>query len=131
MYAVRRTARSDYFLTDTTRGSAIFGVVGTAFAVLLAFVMFVAFQSYTDARDASAEEASAVGRMFRTARFFPPAQREEVQRQLVCYARAVVDQEWPAMDDAERSPVVDESSARTRAASAWTKPTPWSRRPCG
>jgi Protein of unknown function (DUF4239) len=108
MYAVRRTARADYFLTDTTRGSAIFGVVGTAFAVLLAFVMFVAFQSYTNARDASTAEASAVGRMFRTAEFFDPAQRDELHAELVCYARAVVHQEWPAMADGESSSVVDQ-----------------------
>jgi hypothetical protein len=107
MYVVRRTAPADYFLTDTTRGSAIFGVVGTAFAVLLAFVMFVAFQSYTNARDNSTDEAAAVGSMFRTARFFRPQQRDEIQGQLVCYARGVVHQEWPLMREEESSPVVD------------------------
>jgi hypothetical protein len=108
MYAVRRVARTDFFLTDTTRGSAIFGVVGTAFAVLLAFVMFVAFQSYTNARDSAVSEAAAVGSMFRTARYFSPAERDEIESELICYARAVVHQEWPAMADGESSPVVDE-----------------------
>jgi hypothetical protein len=107
MYLVRQRARSDVFLTDTTRGSAIFGVVGTAFAVLLAFVMFVAFQSYSDAREAAATEASAVGRLFQTAALFPDAERDQLQGELVCYARAVVYQEWPAMADRERSPAVD------------------------
>jgi len=45
--------------------------------------------------------------MFRTSQFFAPAQRNELQGQLVCYARAVVRLEWPVMGDAERSPVVD------------------------
>jgi hypothetical protein len=109
MYAVRRTTRKDQFLLDTTRGSAIFGVVGTAFAVLLAFVMFVAFQSFNEARDSSEAESAAVGSMFRTARFFDPAERDALQGELSCYARAVVHQEWPAMrDDGQSSPVVDE-----------------------
>jgi hypothetical protein len=108
MYAVRRVTKVDYFLADTTRGSAIFGVVGTAFAVLLAFVMFVAFQSFNEARDSSEAESSAVGSMFRTARFFAPAERDELQGELSCYAKAVVHKEWPTMSDGESSPVVDE-----------------------
>jgi hypothetical protein len=39
--------------------------------------------------------------------FFDPAQRGELQGELACYARAVVHQEWPAMDDEERSAAVD------------------------
>ena len=107
MYAVRRTAKADYFLTDTTRGSAIFGVVGTAFAVLLAFVMFVAFNSFNEARDSAEAEASAVGSMFRTARFFSPEEQDRLQGELNCYGRAVVEQEWSAMSSGETSPVVD------------------------
>jgi hypothetical protein len=108
MYAVRRITRVDSFLLDTTRGSAIFGVVGTAFAVLLAFVMFVAFNSFNEARDSSEAEAAAVGSMTRTARFFAPAERDALVEELSCYARAVVNQEWPSMRDGESNPVVDE-----------------------
>jgi len=108
MYVVRRTTKVDYFLIDTTRGSAIFGIVGTAFAVLLAFVMFVAFNSFNEARDSSEAEAAAVGSMFRTARFFTPAERDALQGELSCYAKAVVHQEWPTMQDGESSRVVDE-----------------------
>lgn len=107
MYLVRRTAKADYFLLDTTRGSAIFGVVGTAFAVLLAFVMFVAFNSFNEARDSAEREAAAVGEMARTARFFSPAKRDELQGELSCYARAVVEQDWPAMRSGESSRTVD------------------------
>lgn len=113
MLLVRRFAKTDSFLTDTTRGSAIFGVVGTAFAVLLAFVMFVAFQSFNEARDASLEEAAAVGEQFRTARFFPDAQRDALEGELVCYARAVVHREWEAMREGEVSPAVEKWRAAT------------------
>jgi hypothetical protein len=108
MYAVRRTVRADVLLTNTGPATAIFGVVGTAFAVLLAFVMFVAFQSYADARRAAQQEAAAVEAIFHTSELVGAAQRDDLQGELVCYARAVVHQEWPALDDAEGSPVVDQ-----------------------
>ena len=107
MYSVRRWAKSDEFLTDTTRGSAIFGVVGTAFAVLLAFVMFVAFNSYNEARNSSEGEAAAVDQMFRTAGAFSPATRDELRGELLCYSRAVVADEWPKMADGDESATVD------------------------
>ena len=109
MYAVRRRTHVDEFLTDTTRGSAIFGVIGTAFAVLLAFVMFVAFESFNEARDASAADAAEVKNLFHSAEFLPAPVRNEIQGELTCYGRAVVRQEWPAMreGEGESAPVVE------------------------
>jgi hypothetical protein len=60
MYTVRRLVRDDILLTDTERGSAIFGMVATAFAVLLAFVVFVAFESYNQAKRGAESEAVAM-----------------------------------------------------------------------
>lgn len=108
MYVVRRRATVDEFLTDTTRGSAIFGVIGTAFAVLLAFVMFVAFDSFNGARESAQTEAAEVENLFRTADFFPAGERERLQGDLVCYGRAVIHDEWDAMHDGEYSVLVDD-----------------------
>ena len=67
------------FLRDPMRGTAIFGTVGTGFAVLLAFVVLVAFQSYGRAKAGAESEAVAVVELFRTAEFFPAAERDELQ----------------------------------------------------
>jgi hypothetical protein len=107
MYAVRRLAGVDHFLEDTTRGAAIFGVVGTAFAVLLAFVMFVAFTSYTNAKDSAVAEAAGVDAMFGSSQYFPADERDQLQAALVCYARSVVNVEWDAMSEGDDSPVTD------------------------
>jgi hypothetical protein len=108
MLAFRHAASPDAFLTEVSRGTAAtFGFVGTAFAVLLAFVVFVGFQSYTKARDGATTEAAAVTTLFRTALFWGPEQRDDLQGKLACYARAVVSQEWPLMADERSSTVVD------------------------
>ena len=107
MYVVRRVAGPDHFLQEMTHGAAIFGVVGTAFAVLLAFVMFVAFQSYTNAKDSAVAEAAALDAMFGSSRYFPSGERDELEAALVCYARSVVNVEWDAMREGDDSPVTD------------------------
>jgi hypothetical protein len=45
--------------------------------------------------------------MSRTAAYYPPSQRDELRSDFVCYGRAVVDQEWPAMRHGHPSPLVD------------------------
>jgi hypothetical protein len=52
-------------------------------------------------------EAEAVLQMVRTAALFPPSQRDELRSDFVCYGRAVVDREWPAMRNGHASPLVD------------------------
>jgi len=106
MYAVRRRARVDYFFIEVERGAGTFAFIGTAYAVLLAFVVLEAFQSFNDARTGAEEEATTVLQLSRTAEFFPPAEREPIEGVLICYGRAVIHDEWPAMKDGERSSIV-------------------------
>ncbi len=57
--------------TDSDRAAAIFGVLGTSFAVLLAFVIFLAFDSYGHAKDSASIEAISVQELYRNAQLFP------------------------------------------------------------
>jgi hypothetical protein len=72
MLLVRRFAPAGGFFTDSDRAAGVFGVTGTAFAVLLAFVIFLAFASYDRAREKASVEAVAVTQLFRTAKIFSP-----------------------------------------------------------
>jgi hypothetical protein len=100
---VRRSA----VLSNPTRGTPMAIVVGTCFAVLLAFLVLSAFQTYNGAKSGAASEANAILDMSRTAALYPPMQRDRLRSDLACYGRAVVDQEWPAMRDGRSSPLVD------------------------
>src|SRR5690349_17900496 len=85
----------------------IFGVIGTGFAVILAFVVFAAFESYQRARDDTGIESVATRQLYSLTMFFPSENRIQLQGDLVCYGRAVITQEWPAMATGDSSPVVD------------------------
>jgi hypothetical protein len=94
-------------LKDPGRGSPMIALVGTAFAVLLAFLTVAAFGTYNGAKAGAESEAVAVLELSRTAGLFPAAQRDELRADLVCYGRAVADHEWLTMRDGERSDYVD------------------------
>ena len=108
MYAVRRWAPRDHLLGQIEHGSGIFAVIGTTFAVVLAFVVLEAFDNFNEARTGNEEEASAVVQLSRNADFFPQRDRRLLEGALLCYARAVADDEWPLLaDGGNRSPLVD------------------------
>src|SRR5690349_4731746 len=105
MYLIRRRAHVDFFFIEVERGAGTFAFIGTAYAVLLAFVVLEAFQSFNDAKTGGEEDAIAVLQLSRTAAFFAPDQRDPVEGTLICYGRSVVHDEWPAMKHGDRSPI--------------------------
>ncbi len=107
MLLVRRRAPEGTFFKDPIPGGAVYTVVGTAYMVILAFVFFIAFESYGGAKTDAEEEATATLAMFHAAQPFGAAARAELQAQTICYAREVISDGWPAMRKGGFDPVVD------------------------
>jgi hypothetical protein len=97
MLFVRRRAPEGSYFEDGDRASGVFGVLATGFAIFAGFVIFLAFTQYDNSRSGAEAEALVVGQQFETAQYLPT--RVELSGQLVCYARAVVQAEWPRMED--------------------------------
>src|SRR5262245_61854595 len=98
MLLVRRRAPTGSYFTDGDRASGVFGVIATGFAILAGFVVFLAFESYDTSRSGAESEALIVAQQFETAQFMPRPVRRQLGGELICYARTVVHQEWPAME---------------------------------
>jgi hypothetical protein len=98
MLLVRRQAPAGSYFEDGDRASGVFGVLATGFAVLLGFVVFLAFESFDTSRTGAQTEAQIVREQFETAQLFPVAVRARLSGQLVCYSRSVIYQEWPEME---------------------------------
>jgi hypothetical protein len=99
MLLVRRRAPEGSYFTDGDRASGVFGVLATGFSVLLGFIIFLAFQSYDQARSGAETESVIVAQQIQTAQYLPDDVAQDLTGQLVCYARYVVHDEWPAMAD--------------------------------
>jgi hypothetical protein len=98
MLLVRRRAPEGSYFTDGDRASGVFGVLATGFSVLLGFIIFLAFQSYDDARLGAENEATIVAQQLQTAQFLPPDTAKELSGELICYGRSVAGAEWDAIN---------------------------------
>jgi hypothetical protein len=107
MLLVRRGAPAGSYFEDGDRAAGVFGVIATGFAVLIGFVVFLAFQSYDTSRSGAETEARIVAQQFETAQFLPVSARAPLGGELVCYARDVVHNEWPAMSSGRGAQVVN------------------------
>jgi hypothetical protein len=101
MLLVRRNAPDGGYFNDGDRAAGFFGVLATGFAVLLGFIVFLAFASHDQSRNGAEEEALLIAQQYETAQFFPDDVIAELGGQLICYGRYVVRTEWPLMEDGE------------------------------
>jgi hypothetical protein len=115
LWAARRSPLNERFAVEVTEHSKAFDFMGTAFAVLLAFVVIQAYDSYNEAKAGTEEEAEAVLQLSRTVESFSPRAHERLEGLLVCYGRAVIHHGWPTMQKAEEgSPIVNGWGTRFR-----------------
>ena len=104
---LRRRAPVGGWFTDSSRSAGTLSLIGTMFAVMLAFVILFALQSYQRAREGSSVEAVAVAELHSVAAVFGSPSSDRLQGGLVCYARAVVNDGWPAMQEGRSSVLVE------------------------
>lgn len=97
MLLVRRRAPDGGHFHDGDRAAGVFGVLATGFAVLLGFVVFLAFTSYDAARAGAEDEALIVAQQVETAQLLPEPAAAELTGELVCYARSVAGVQWERM----------------------------------
>jgi hypothetical protein len=116
LWAARRSPYNERFSSGVGEHDKAFDFLGTAFAVLLAFVVLEAYDSYNDAKSGAEVEAEAVLQMSRTSEAFAPDEHERLDGILICYGRAVIHHSWPAMRHGEASPVTNAWGTRFREA---------------
>jgi hypothetical protein len=98
MLWVRRHAPDGSYFNDGDRAAGVFGVLATGFAVLIGFVVFLAFSSYDTARAGAESEAGVVLQQIETAQLFPRPASRELTAELICYARSVAGVQWDRME---------------------------------
>ena len=75
MLLVRRRAPEGSYFEDGDRAAGVFGILATGFAVLLGFVVFLAFESFDTSRSGAVAEAQIVAEQFETAQLMPAGVR--------------------------------------------------------
>jgi hypothetical protein len=81
----------------------IFAAVAVCYAVLLAFVVVVGWESLSTARETTYTEADQLANVYWISRDLPPPQGVAIEGLSLKYAHSVIDTEWPLMDKGESS----------------------------
>jgi Protein of unknown function (DUF4239) len=112
-WIVSRVVSLEARLNHYAVGSQVFLQLGVMFAVLLAFVFSEVWGEYNTADQAINGECGALHGAAMLANALPDAAGKPVNRAIVIYAKAVVEQEWPLMAQRRRS---DEAAQDFRVA---------------
>lgn len=97
LLAFRELVPQDELISSSNTLGNYLQTVGSIYAVLLAFVVFVVWGQYNDARGYVEREATALVDLHRIASGLPGKSRLEIQKGLRDYTAAVIADEWRAM----------------------------------
>ena len=86
-----------------------FSMVGLLYAILLAFVVVVAWEQFNAAEESTHTEATRLSNLFRDAVPLPDADQNRIQNALVVYVENVIDREYVAMADGESDGPTEEA----------------------
>jgi uncharacterized protein DUF4239 len=91
--------------------------VGSIYAVLQAFVVFVVWTQFDQTRTLVEREANDIVDIFRTTQGLPEPHRDEIRARLAAYVDGILEEEWPAMARSDM-PTLERASVRLEEAFA-------------
>lgn len=94
------------------RREPVFAFAGVIYALVIGFVLAYSLQGYQTAETAAGTEADSVSSLSRAATLFDAESRDRLGHELICYSRAVIDDEWPLLSKGERSELATAATDR-------------------
>jgi hypothetical protein len=120
--AVRRAFPRIDFRAHNDVGGIVLGVTGGLFAVMLAFIVAIVWQEFDAASQRVAVEVGAATDLWHTSSGLTAPLGPAVRRNLVAYAGAMLNEEWPAMRTGGRSARAENVLTNTFEAVAQFRP---------
>jgi Protein of unknown function (DUF4239) len=114
LFIVRRFVGQDRLKEVNDVSGFYFTIIGTIYAVILAFMVFAVWTDYQVATDTVEKEANAAIGLAHMAFGYPREVQQSLVTSLLGYGHAVVDEEWPAMSRRKES-----GAARQRLDDLW------------
>jgi hypothetical protein len=87
---------------ETHEYQVVLGFVGSAYGLLLGLLVVFAVGHYSDTRREAQKEASSLVALWDAVDVYPHETRDVVHHDLICYMRAIVGDDWPAMERGSR-----------------------------
>ncbi|MGO9727063.1 MAG: hypothetical protein ACLPN6_17240 [Streptosporangiaceae bacterium] len=115
VYLVHRYWAHEKRQEHTEVAGFIFAGVAVLYAVLLAFVVIVGWETLSSAHATTYTEADQLSNVYWIARSLPAPQGPAIEDLTLKYAHAVIDREWPLMNKGKSSPVAQGLLTQIRA----------------
>ncbi|MFN8635327.1 MAG: DUF4239 domain-containing protein [Chloroflexota bacterium] len=100
---VRRRVPLEVQMEQNEVAGFFIAVLGVVYGVLLAFAVIVVWEDYEDARAIAEREANAVADVHRLADVLTEPSRQQIQTESLAYARVVINEEWPMLEEGRES----------------------------
>ena len=101
---VRRKYQHEYLKEHHEVAGIIFNAVELIYAVLVAFVVFATWASFDAAEKNIEMESNKLSDLFLDANAFPDSVKKEIRVGIADYTKAIVEEDWPAMQRQEKAP---------------------------
>jgi hypothetical protein len=95
---VRRYVALDRLTINNEIAGFKFATVGVLYAVLLAFVIIVVWEKFSDAEANVVREAGAAGNLYRLSQGLGDYNGPDLRKAVATYVKAAMTDDWPAMD---------------------------------
>lgn len=105
---VRRFVSHQKLKSHNDIAGAIFGTLGMAYTVLVAFVVVTVWQSFDKATSNTDKEANCLVSLYRDCESFSEPSKQQIRALLNEYAKKVTSDEWPLLPKGQASPRVQE-----------------------
>src|SRR5262245_47766782 len=105
LWLARRHSNWEELAENNDQGGVLFSFVGTIYAIFLAFLVVVAWESLGDAEQTVTEEGAALLSLYKDVGALSDPIRAELRGEIRTYAQTVIDEEWDTMAHGEASPV--------------------------
>jgi Protein of unknown function (DUF4239) len=106
---IRRRIHLDRLRVNNEVAGFKFATVGVLYAVLLAFAVIVVWEKFAEAERTVAKEAGAVATLYRLAGGLDEETGRVFRQNLTDYSKAVMNEDWPAMEQGRDSAHVREA----------------------
>jgi hypothetical protein len=105
---VRRTGLHQFTGHETEGLNTLIVVVGSIYAVILAFAIFVIWGQFTDVENCVMRECNTLADLVRFGAYVPAEFSRSIHRAVADYAQHVLKHEWRALSEARRDKRADE-----------------------
>jgi Na+/proline symporter len=100
---IRRRVRLEKLRTNNEVAGFKFATIGVLYAVLLAFVVIIAWERFHDAERALATESGAAATIYRLAAGLNMPAAAAVREHITAHLQSVLEDDWPAMANGHSS----------------------------